>query len=58
LHRSSTTPVAPLANTAMLDEPAVVAAADMNAKSSKVTPIVTASEYPDAGATVALSPAL
>ena len=50
--------MAPLTNTAMLDEPVVVAAADVNAKSSKVTPIVTASAYPDAGATVALSPAL
>jgi hypothetical protein len=41
LHRSSTTPVALLTNTAMLDEPGVVAAADVNAKSSNVTAAVT-----------------
>ena len=40
-HRLNTTPVALLANTAMLDEPGVVAAADVNAKSSNVTAAVT-----------------
>jgi hypothetical protein len=41
LHRSSTTPVALFTNTAMLDEPGVVAAADVNAKSSNVVAAVT-----------------
>jgi hypothetical protein len=39
--RSSTTPVALVANTAMLEDPAVVAAADVNPKSTKVTAAVT-----------------
>jgi hypothetical protein len=61
LHRWSTTPVALLANTAMLDAPTPVAFAATNPKSSKVTPTVspeTCSAYPVAGAIVALAPAL
>jgi len=42
-HRSSATPVALLAKTTMLDEPGVVAAADVNPKSSNVTAAVTCS---------------
>lgn len=52
---------AELTNTAMLDAPAVVVAADVNAKSVNVTPVVspvTASAYPDAGAIVAMSATL
>jgi hypothetical protein len=63
LHRWSTTPVALLANTAMLDAPTPVALPETNPKSSNVTPVVsgpcTCSAYPAVvGASVALSAAL
>jgi hypothetical protein len=41
LHRSSTTPVALLAKTAMLEAPTPVAFAATNPKSSKITAAVT-----------------
>jgi hypothetical protein len=61
LQRLRTTPLALLANTAMLDAPTPAALAATNPMSVKATPVVvpcTCSAYPPAGAIVASLAAL